>query len=154
MTGDVQTMAGVPTERIVKQVSSMTAAEKLEAVQSDAPELLSMLSDLKVNISEVRSRVAPLLHEVKDGGLATDEGISYLEAKHMLMLSYCMNIMFYMLLKLEGRPIRDHPVVTRLVQVRAYLDKIRPIDKKLQYQIDKLLKAAGVLSCTPCISWC
>lgn len=32
----------------------------------------------------------------------------------------------------------------RLVELRAYLEKIRPIDKQLSYQIDKLLKAAAV----------
>ena len=38
--------------------------------------------------------------------------------------------------------MRDHPVITRLLELRAYLEKIRPIDKKLQYQMDKLLLAA------------
>ena len=33
-------------------------------------------------------------------------------------------------------------MVGRLVEVRAYLEKIRPIDRKLQYQMDKLLAAA------------
>jgi hypothetical protein len=33
-------------------------------------------------------------------------------------------------------------VVLRLVELRLYLEKIRPIDKKMAYQIDKLLLAA------------
>lgn len=92
----------------------------------------------------MRTRVAPVLAEVKAGGLATTDGISYLEAKHMLLLSYCVNALFYMLLKLEGRPVREHPVISRLVQLRSFLDKLRPIDKKLEYQIGKLVKAAGM----------
>ena len=76
------------------------------------------------------------------GEYATAEGISYLDAKHLLMLSYCINIVFYLLLKAEGKPVRDHPVVLRLVEIRTYLEKLRPIDRKLQYQIDKLLKMA------------
>lgn len=32
----------------------------------------------------------------------------------------------------------------RLVQLRAYIEKIRPIDKQLAYQIDKLLRATSV----------
>lgn len=50
--------------------------------------------------------------------------------------------MFYILLKAEGRPTKDHPVVLRLVQLRAFLEKVRPIDKKLQYQVDKLVQLA------------
>ena len=60
------------------------------------------------------------------------------------MLSYCVNIVFYLLLKSEGRSVRDHPVVLRLVEIRAYLEKLRPIDRKLRYQIDKLLKTSAV----------
>ena len=58
------------------------------------------------------------------------------------MLSYCINIAFYLLLKAEGKPVKDHPVVLRLVEIRTYIEKLRPIDKKLKYQIDKLLKMA------------
>ena len=79
---------------------------------------------------------------MRTGALATAEGISYLEAKHLLLLNYCMCIVFYLLLKAEGRPVREHPVIVRLVELRAYLEKIRPIDRKLQYQMDKLLLAA------------
>ena len=38
--------------------------------------------------------------------------------------------------------MKDHPVVLRLVEIRTYIEKLRPIDKKLKYQIDKLLKMA------------
>jgi Sas10/Utp3/C1D family len=58
---------------------------------------------------------------VKAGELATAEGLSYLEAKHLLLLSYCIHIVFYVLLKAEGAPVRDHPVIGRLLQLRTYL---------------------------------
>ena len=47
--------------------------------------------------------------------------MSYLEAKHLLLLQYASSIVFYLLLRAEGRPVAAHPVVTRLVQIRAYL---------------------------------
>ncbi len=61
---------------------------------------------------------------VKAGELATAEGLSYLEAKHLLLLAYCTHIVFYVLLKAEGAPVRAHPVVGRLLQLRTYL--VRP----------------------------
>ena len=91
--------------------------------------------------------------QVRGGNLATAEGISYLEAKHLLLLHYCINIVFYLLLKAEGRPVRDHPVIARLLELRAYLEKIRPIDKKLQYQMDKLLLAAQLQVPLCCMCW-
>jgi Sas10/Utp3/C1D family len=59
--------------------------------------------------------------QVEAGELATAEGLSYLEAKHLLLLSYCTHIVFYVLLKAEGAPVRDHPVIGRLLQLRTYL---------------------------------
>ena len=58
---------------------------------------------------------------MRQGELATAEGVSYLEAKHLLLLHYCAAIAFYLLLKAEGRPVQAHPVIQRLVEARAYL---------------------------------
>jgi U3 small nucleolar RNA-associated protein 3 len=112
------------------------------AVRQDALELSALVSELRSILGEVRGRLGPLLREVRSGELATAEGVSYLEAKHTLLVHYAASIVFYLLLKAEGRPVRDHPVIKRLVEVRAYLEKVRPIDKRLQYQIEKLLAAA------------
>lgn len=138
-----QTNGHIEQETIVKDKSGMTEDEKLSIVMSDAPELVGLLGDLKKGLEQVRERIQPVIEKVKVGALATREGMSYLEAKNLLMLSYCTNIVFYLLLKSEGKSVRDHPVMQRLVQIRAYLEKIRPIDKKMQYQIEKLLKLSS-----------
>lgn len=52
--------------------------------------------------------------------------------------------MFYLMLKLEGKSIKDHPVVLRLVEIRAYLEKIRPMEVRLQPQVEKLLRAVNL----------
>ncbi|PRW45524.1 Something about silencing 10 [Chlorella sorokiniana] len=141
--GRAAAAGGAVVERVAKDLSSLTREQRLAAVQQDAPELLQLIAELREGLTEVRSRVGPLLKEVREGELATAEGVSYLEAKHLLLLHYCTAIVFYLLLKAEGRPVQSHPVIQRLVEIRAYLEKIRPIDKKLQYQIEKLLKAAA-----------
>lgn len=89
--------------------------------------------------------------QVRAGQLATAEGISYLEAKHLLLLHYCIHLVFYFLLKAEGRPVADHPVIGRLVEIRAFLDRARPIDKRLRYQMDKLLAAASAVQVAGCL---
>ena len=76
---------------------------------------------------------------MREEGLATTEGVSYLETKNLLLLHYCLHLVFYLLLKAEGNSVRQHPVITRLVEIKAFLEKIRPIDKKLRYQMEKLL---------------
>jgi hypothetical protein len=91
----------------------MQTEEQLAVVMADAPELLSLLDELKACLAEVRSRVGPLLREVSAGGLGTAAGLSYLEAKHLLLLQYCMCIVAYLMLKAEGRSVKDHPVIGR-----------------------------------------
>lgn len=39
--------------------------------------------------------------------------------------------------------MKDHPVMERLLVLRTYLEKIKPIDKKLYYQVDKLLNSSN-----------
>lgn len=41
-----------------------------------------------------------------------------------------------------GQRIEKDPSIDRLVEIRTTLEKIRPIDHKLRYQIDKLVKTA------------
>lgn len=126
-------------ERI--QRTPLDGDEARAVIERDAPELLALLAELTESLQEVRSRVGPVLQQVQGGQLATAEGLSYLEAKHLLLLSYCTHIVFYVLLKAEGAPVTTHPVISRLLQLRTTLEKLRPIDKKLAYQIDKLLAA-------------
>lgn len=48
----------------------------------------------------------------------------YFEVKQILLQSFCQAITFYLLLKSEGQPVRDHPVVSRLVELGSLLDKV------------------------------
>ena len=60
-----------------------------------------------------------------------------------LLLQYCMNLSYYMVLKTTGKAVKDHPVVDELIRLRTVMEKMRPLERKLKYQIDKLLKAPG-----------
>ena len=48
------------------------------------------------------------------------------------------------MLKAQGKPVKDHPVIDQLVRVRAIIEKTKPIEKKLSYQIDKLVRSANL----------
>jgi len=111
-------------------------------LKNDSPELFQLLDDFKENLSLLKSKILPLLQKVKSGELPTSKGISFLELKFHLLLSYCVNISYYLLLKAEGKQVKEHPVIDSLVRTRAIIDKLRPLDKKLKYQVDKLVKLA------------
>eukprot|EP00958_Prasinococcus_capsulatus_P028386 scaffold6685_cov202-Prasinococcus_capsulatus_cf.AAC.12 len=130
-------------EKVKKRdIQALTNDEKLAAVMKDAPELVALLNELKNALGEVDGKILPLLEKVRGGEVSTKEGISYLETKHLLMMTYCTNIVFYLLLKAEGVSVKDHPVLDRLVQLRLFMEKMRPIDKRLSYQVEKLLSSS------------
>eukprot|EP00884_Botryococcus_braunii_P018128 jgi/Botrbrau1/499/Bobra.110_2s0129.1 len=79
--------------------------------------------------------------QLKGGQIATADGLSYLEAKNHLLLHYIATLAFLVLLRAEGRPFQEHPAVLRVVELRALLDKIRPLDRRLAYQVDRLVSA-------------
>ncbi|KAI8469299.1 MAG: Sas10 C-terminal domain-containing protein [Monoraphidium minutum] len=132
---------GVEVEAVRKDLSALGAEERMSALLADAPELTSLLSELSTSLDEARHRVGPLLSEVREGGLATPEGLAYLQARQLALLQYAAAVTAYLLLKAEGRSVRNHPVIARLVQLRGYLERLAPIDKTLAYQVDKLLRA-------------
>lgn len=118
----------------------------LAAARAEAPELLETLRQMRGRLGSLK-RVASssLLH----GPLArvcgpnnetgsNEEIASYVAMKVQIMLSYVIALTYYLLLKSEGIPVRNHPVVHRLLWVRTLLEKLRPVDQRLQYQISKL----------------
>ncbi|KAI6689211.1 hypothetical protein NL676_026039 [Syzygium grande] len=113
-----------------------------ETVDKEAPQLAAVLKEIKEGLDTVKAKVQALTAKVKARQFPTAEGISYLEAKHLLLLSYCQSLVYYLLRKAKGLSIDGHPVVRSLVEMRLFLEKIRPIDKKLQYQIQKLTTVA------------
>lgn len=63
--GRAAAAGGAVVERVAKDLSSLTREQRLAAVQQDAPELLQLIAELREGLTEVRSRVGPLLKEVR-----------------------------------------------------------------------------------------
>ncbi|KAL5559942.1 hypothetical protein UlMin_036153 [Ulmus minor] len=114
-----------------------------DRIKREAPQLVSVLKEMKDGLDAVRNKVEALTAKVRANQFPTAEGISYLEAKHLLLLNYCQSLVYYLLRKAKGFSIEGHPVVRSLVEIRLFLEKIRPIDKKLQYQVEKLTKVGA-----------
>ncbi|KAF2876742.1 hypothetical protein BDV95DRAFT_561469 [Massariosphaeria phaeospora] len=83
--------------------------------------------------------------------LPPKDGISLLDVKNDLLLSYLQNLVFLILLKIRSRSqslndqeaLSPHDdVVQKLVELRIYLDKgVRPLENRLKYQIENLIGA-------------
>ncbi|XAR48484.1 hypothetical protein NMG60_11031313 [Bertholletia excelsa] len=111
-----------------------------ERRNKEASQLTALLKEMKGGLDTVKGKVESLTAKVKANNFPTADGISYLEAKHLLLLNYCQSLVYYILCKARGLSVEGHPVVRSLVEIRLFLEKVRPIDKKLEYQIQKLTR--------------
>ncbi|CAF4757742.1 unnamed protein product [Pieris macdunnoughi] len=110
----------------------------------DLPQAVKLLKEMNTNVQQVSNLVDNMLVRVKDGEMTTDKGLSFLEMKYQMLLGYLINLTYIVLRKCSGEKIESDPSIDRLIEIRTVLEKIRPIDSKLKYQIDKLVKTAVV----------
>ncbi|KFM80221.1 Neuroguidin-A, partial [Stegodyphus mimosarum] len=108
----------------------------------DVEETIQLIKEVPQLAGNVSDTVQNVLKRMKNNELETHKGISFLDLKNQIMLSYVTNLTFIVMKKLQGKKIEDDPVVERLIELRIVLEKMRPIDEKLKYQINKLLATA------------
>ena len=126
------------------------------AVQLSLPALLDTLTASLASAHEATPKLAGLT------GGPTPNGVSLLDVKNELLLSYLQNLVFLILLKIRrarrrGQKDKENAdsdnddddktlsdtVVEKLVELRLYLENgVRPLEEKLRFQLDKILRAA------------
>lgn len=113
-----------------------------EFIAGEIPLFHNITNTLQTHVTESITGVTKLIEKIKneeDRG----KGLSFLEMKCQLFLEYLINVTYSMLLKINGKQISGEPCIEHLVEIRTILSKIRPIEKKLKYQIDKCVKMAN-----------
>lgn len=108
-------------------------------------------SGLLPTLTAALESAASAFPDNEDQFLPPTDGISLLDVKNDLLLSYIQNLVFLVLLKLRNIGSSDNDstqdmtneVVRKLVELRVYLERgVRPLESKLKYQIDKVVRAA------------
>ncbi|KAK1152947.1 neuroguidin [Acipenser oxyrinchus oxyrinchus] len=113
-----------------------------ELVEKDLPVAVTLLNNLTEQVASVTRHVQGLIKRVRNGMCQTAKGLSFLELRYQLLLLYLQDLTHLLLKKVEGRSLRGDSGIERLLELRTVLEKMRPIDQKLKYQIDKLVRTA------------
>lgn len=112
-------------------------------VASDLPRGTALLGDLTSILNNVLAGATAFRDKVKNGEMDTSKGISLLELKNQTFLSYLTNLSFVILRKLSGAKLEDDKSIEHLVELRAVMERLRPLEDKLKYRIDKYVKVAN-----------
>jgi U3 small nucleolar ribonucleoprotein protein LCP5 len=109
--------------------------------------LPALLNSLTESLTIAESALTSDAHDF----LPPHDGISLLDVKNDLLLSYLQNLAFLILFKLrngnddaqESSGNMHGSVVEKLIELRIYLERgVRPIEQRLKYTIDQYLQAA------------
>ncbi|CDJ59691.1 hypothetical protein, conserved [Eimeria maxima] len=125
-------------------VAAGLGEEDLKQIVATAhPELHGLVKELQDALKEINSKVEPLVALAKSRKFLTKDGVSLLDAKNQLLLSYLSYLSYYIVLKAHGVPVASHPVIERLIESRLLLQKLRPIEAALKPQLERLLNDGG-----------
>nr|SVE74556.1 EOG090X0IJO [Daphnia barbata] len=118
------------------------ASDLDNVLAADLPLAVSNLNDVKAIVNQVTQMVRNVIVRIKNKEFPTAQGMSFLDVKNHLLLKYLLNLNCVLLKKVSGDSIKGDPSIERLVEVRTLLERMRPVEHKLRYQIEKLLKIA------------
>lgn len=115
--------------------------ENFKPSNEELTEFNMNINNIHSSLEEVNKKMNQLLVNIKTTGKAEMKyGISYLDGKNNIMLTYLTNLIFYSLLKTNGESIKNHDAIKKLVYCKTLLERSKVIDLKLKTQIDRLLK--------------
>lgn len=130
------------TDIIKSDLSQMSKRQKLQLLEKESPEFAGLIDDFKTKLTVAKDDLHPVMKLIKDGKLPTCPAAKFVKTNYELILNYCTNISFYLLLKSQKVNIQNHPIIKRLYQYRQMLNKMEPIFVEvIKPQIDKILHA-------------
>lgn len=131
------------TDVVIKSdLTQMSKRQKLQLLEKESPEFLGLIDDFKTKLTVAKDDMKPVLNLVKNGKLPECPASNFIKTNYDLILNYCTNISFYLLLKAKRISIQNHPVVKRLYQYRQMLKQMEPIyEEVIKPQIEAIMAA-------------
>jgi len=113
---------------------------------TDLDQVRSLLSDVRLGAQSVREATKGWKDRLQSTAeLSYPSGISLLSLKNHLLLSYLHHLVALFALKLSSTSLTSTEgtqVVGALVKLRVVLEKVAPLEQKLKYQVEKLVRKA------------
>ncbi|KAM9510393.1 LOW QUALITY PROTEIN: neuroguidin [Guaruba guarouba] len=105
-----------------------------------AVEAVALLRSLHGQVAAVSDHIRALLQRA-GGKLRTEKGLAVLQLRAQALLQYLQDLGLVLGAKARGGTL-GLPALPRLLESRLVLEKLRPIEQRLKYQVEKLLRAA------------
>lgn len=124
-----------------KDLSSLSQREKEQLFKKESPEFEGLVSDFERRMEEKINIIEPALAYFNEHQI-THPIVNFVNNLNQLILSYCTNVSFYLVLKSKRVPIKTHPIVKRLVQIRQLLQQLEEkYESTVKPQLELILQS-------------
>lgn len=124
----------------------MVSIKMNEASSSSSTNRATVVGKFEDLLQKCEASLMPAMeeHVSNEAFNSAKDGLDFLEVKNSLLLTYLIDLTYSMRERCKKKHDQDN--FRRLVETRTVLDKIRPLEKKMRYQLDKLLTATSSAS--------
>ncbi|XP_015430257.1 PREDICTED: something about silencing protein 10 [Dufourea novaeangliae] len=130
------------TDQFVKtDLSKLSKRQKQAIMQKESPEFMALVNDFKGRMTEARDVLSPFLKLANTEVFFGCPAVFFVKTKYYILLNYCINISFYLMLKAKRLPVNTHPVIKRLAQYRQLLNQLESGQGNLIQEIKEILNA-------------
>ncbi|XP_060661429.1 something about silencing protein 10 [Drosophila nasuta] len=118
------TKSSMETIKVTTDLAGLGKRERLQLLQKDSPEFLGITQEFKRQLHEVQKLTAPVLNYVRHHQVPVVPALQFAQLYQSVLLSYCSNVSYYLLLKATRSNVKYHPVVKRLVQLKQLREQL------------------------------
>lgn len=108
-------------------LSDLSKKQKLALFKSEAPEFDGLVQDFEERFTESKDMLIPTLKLLKSVDFPNHPLMDFIECRNELIINYCTNISFYLMLKAKRVKVKNHPLVKRLIQFRQLICQLDDI---------------------------
>ncbi|XP_058791038.1 something about silencing protein 10 [Phymastichus coffea] len=128
-------------EHIKTDLSKLSKRQKQELLEKESPEFVPLVTDFSERLTEMKTILGPFLNLVENSNCPDCFATNFIRKKYDLLLHYCINISFYLMLKSKRESVASHPVIKRLAQYRQLLSQFEECQGDLLDKVQLILEA-------------
>lgn len=108
-------------------LSDLSKKQKLALFKAEAPEFDGLVQDFEERLTESKDMLIPALELLKSVEFPNHPLVDFIACRNELIINYCTNISFYLMLKAKRVKVKNHPLVKRLIQFRQLICQLDDI---------------------------